>query len=365
MLMNNNIDILDILDILDIQNKNSNKYGNISRDAVHGISADIRDKESLTENEVRQLNFISDSPAHHFRKHYRQGLRSHIFEVLAADDVLKERQGDIIDGIRCFPRAVPEYMLRILRTRFSTLDQAIDEVRKYTLILKFLGTDLIACSQESIVEYIRVERTGTERIESTEAESKEIENIEAESAEAENTETENTETEKSEIVLCGLQEYVVGTILDPWSLLTQAPLDAFYQAKFPDDHSVNERMTKAFDSIEAFVKQTREMIINTGYIPDLAGNGNLILIPEGGIKLVDINNIIKVHHTDTIYLDDKNYPSCDKSVEVLAILEQKILKTGIIPDDPLYGHFLSVERKNRVKKFEEKFFQSLRPSPAG
>lgn len=101
------------------------------------------------------------------------------------------------------------------------------------------------------------------------------------------------------------------------------------------------------------------MIAETGYIPDLAGNGNLMLTPGGGIKLVDINNIVKLHQEDGIFLDDKEYPACDKSVEVLAVLEEKVLKRKHLDKDPLYGFFMSGKRKELVKKLEEKFYQEL------
>jgi len=290
------------------------------------MTIDIREREALTEKEVKSLNFIGASPACNFRKHYRQGLRSHIFEVLSADDVVKEREGTLINGTRWFPRATPRYMLRILRTRFTTLEQALDEVKTYTLILKFLGPDLIARSQEFIVDYKIEEGKG------------------------------------SEILLCGLQEFIHGAILDPWTLLGQEPLLTFYRTRFSGCDSrdtVSSQVKKALKSIAYFVRQARQMIIEAGYVPDLAGNGNLILTPDGGIKLVDINNIIRVHMDDNILLDDKNYPSCDKSVEVLAILEQNILENQTTPDDPIYGHFLSPWRKERVKKLEEKFYQSF------
>ena len=282
---------------------------------------DIRKKESLTGDEVSRLNFISDSTGLYFRKHYRQGLRSHIFEILKSEDVLRETKGHVIKGMRWFPRAVPGHMLRILRARFTTLDQALDEVKKYKLILEFLGYCLIARSQEFIVEY--------------------------------------TGINGGEIVLCGIQEYIDGAALDPWALLGQDPLYTFFKAKFPAVTFECEPLPKAVDAVKCFVKRTRKMIMETGYIPDLAGNGNLIITAGGGIKLVDINNIIKIHLNDIIFLDDKNYPSCDKSVEVLAILEQKILKKNILWDDPLYGHFLSPGRQKRVKELEDRFYQSL------
>lgn len=284
-------------------------------------SRDIRDIASLTGKEVARLNFIRDSRSCHFRKHNRQGMRSHIFEVLAAQDLARETEGEIIDGIRWYPRAVPKYMLRILRTRFKSLEETLDEIKRYTVVLKYLGPELIAVSTEFIVEY--------------------------------------TGTGKSEIVLCGLQEYVSGAILDPWGLVGEHPLDTFYLSRFPDDESDSARSAKAIESVATFVRQMRKMITESGYITDLAGNGNLIMTGSGQVKLVDINNIIKVSEDDTILLDDKGYPSCDKSIEVLSILEEKILKKENLSDDPLYGHFLSVGRKQRVRSLEKKFFETL------
>lgn len=248
-------------------------------------------------------------------------MRSHIFEVLAAQDLARETEGEIIDGIRWYPRAVPKYMLRILRTRFKSLEETLDEIKRYTVVLKYLGPELIAVSTEFIVEY--------------------------------------TGTGKSEIVLCGLQEYVSGAILDPWGLVGEHPLDTFYLSRFPDDESDSARSAKAIESVATFVRQMRKMITESGYITDLAGNGNLIMTGSGQVKLVDINNIIKVSEDDTILLDDKGYPSCDKSIEVLSILEEKILKKENLSDDPLYGHFLSVGRKQRVRSLEKKFFETL------
>lgn len=248
-------------------------------------------------------------------------MRSHIFEVLAAEDLIKETDGEIVDGMRWYPRAVPKYMLRILRTRFSTLEQTLDEIKRYNLVLKFLGPELIAISNEFIVEY--------------------------------------TGTGKREIVLCGLQEYVQGATLDPWGLVGQEPLETFYRSRFPSDKTNNKRIARCCESIESFVKGMRKMITESGYVTDLAGNGNLLLTPTGNIKLVDINNIISVSKDDTILLDDKSYPSCDKSIEVLHILEDKILKTPNLSSDPLYNHFLSENRTTKVKSLEKQFFENL------
>lgn len=285
---------------------------------MHNIS-DILDKTSFTGDDVRQLNFICDLPTYHFRKYYRQGLRSHIVEVLSAADVLKETHGEIIDGIRMFPRAVPKQMLRILRTRFSTLDQALEEGKRYSLLEKFLDPDLIARSNEFIVDY--------------------------------------KGPEKNAIILCGLQEYVAGSIFDPWSLSHHIPFDTFFRSMFSKKRLKEKSIQKAFNSIASFVKQIRHMIDESKYIPDLAGYGNLVLTHEGEIKLVDINNIITIEKNDTIFLDDKHYPSCDKSVEVLAIIEHEILKTENLMDDPLYAFYLSTERRKRVRQLEKSFTQ--------
>ena len=101
------------------------------------------------------------------------------------------------------------------------------------------------------------------------------------------------------------------------------------------------------------------MIIDTGYIPDLAGIGNLILTPDGGLKLVDINNIVKIKLDNTILIDDKGYPSCDVSVEVLSILERDILQKDISMDDPLYRIFFPAKRRKKVKALEKKFYKNL------
>jgi len=285
---------------------------------------DIRDRASLTGKEVAQLNFIRDSDKYQFRKHNRQGMRSHIFEVLTARDLLKETDGEVVDGIRWYPRAVPRYMLRILRTRFTSVEQIVDEIKKYTLVLKYLGPELIAISNEFIVEY--------------------------------------TGTGKSEIVLCGLQEYIRGAILDPWGLVGTDPLDTFCRSRFSSDKVDKKLISTALESITTFVKQMRKMITESDYITDLAGNGNLILTSTGKIKLVDINNVVKVSRDDTVLLDDKGYPSCDKSIEVLHILEEKILKKRNLSNQPFYKHFLSVDRKKRVRILEKQFFENFLPA---
>ena len=282
---------------------------------------DIRDQAYLTESEVLKLNFINDSSHYIFRKYYRSGLRSHILEILAAEDVLKEIHGEITEGIRMFPRAKPKKMLRILRNRFKNKEAVFQEIKKYQLLLKFLGPAFIAESEEFIVDY--------------------------------------TGTGKSQIVLCGLQEYIEGEILDPWGLGGENFLLDLFKTSTCPDSQLAARVEKARKNIAIFVKKIRQMISDTGYIPDLAGFGNLILTIEGNLKLVDINNIVEIKLNNFIPIDDKGYPSCDVSVEVLSLLEKDILQKNIQIDDPLYQFFLSPERKIKVKALEKQFYKSL------
>ncbi|MFH1153805.1 MAG: hypothetical protein V1793_08315 [Pseudomonadota bacterium] len=286
------------------------------------MSYDIRDKAALTPMEILDLNFIRKPGACVFRKHFRAGLRSHITELLSREDVIRETRGEVIHGVRRFHGAKPEWILRIFRKRFSSLDQVLEDIDKYKLVLKFLGPDRIARSNEFVVDYLL---DGTPHI-----------------------------------VLCGLQEYIDGEILDPWGLYGTGYLaDLFDRMPYPDNCR-GDRVSTAVQSIDTFVERTRKMISESGFIPDLAGIGNLLLTPEGTLKLVDINNIVPISRDDSIPIDDKGYPSCDKSVETLAILETKILSRPIPGDDPLYGIFLQPDRKKQVLELERAFYESLR-----
>ena len=282
---------------------------------------DIRDQAYLTESQVLKLNFINDSSHYIFRKYYRSGLRSHILEILLAEDVLKETQGEITHGIRMFPRAKPKKMLRILRNRFKNKEEVFQEIKKYQVLLKFLGSDFIAESEEFIVDY--------------------------------------TGTGKSQILLCGLQEYIEGEILDPWGLGDKNFLLDLFKSSTCPEAQLAAMVKKARKNIVLFVKKIRQMISDTGYIPDLAGFGNLILTPEGNLKLVDINNIVEIKLNNSIPIDDKGYPSCDVSVEVLSILERDLFQKNILLDDPLYRFFLSPQRKIKVKALEKQFYKTL------
>ena len=285
------------------------------------MTTDIRDQAYLSGSEAQKLNFVNDSNRYIFRKHYRSGLRSHIFEILTAKDVLKETQGVDMDGIRLFPRAKPKKMFRILRNKFEKKEDIFHEIKKYHLLLKYLGPEFIAESDEFIVDY--------------------------------------TGTGTNQIVLCGLQEYVEGEMLDPWRLFGEDYLWNLFKFNIHEDFQLQTLVQTAQKNIATFVKRIRHMITGMGYIPDLAGIGNLILTPDGALKLVDINNIVKIKLDDSILIDDKGYPSCDISVEVLSILEREILQKDIPTNDPIYRFFLSPERKKKVKALEKKFYKNL------
>jgi hypothetical protein len=284
---------------------------------------DIRDRNVLSGDEVLGLNFIKGSGPYLFRRYYRSGLRSLIFEVLSAGDVETETRGEIIDGIQLFPRAKPRKMFRILRNRFVSKEEVLTEIQKYRVLLNHLGPDLIAASEEFMVDYaIRGKR---------------------------------------EIVLCGLQEYVEGEILDPWRLSIKEPLKDMFTSLSDIRMEYPVWLKKVRENIGRFVERTRQMIHSSGYIPDLAGIGNLIVMKDAGFKLVDINNIVPLKPDKTILIDDKGYPSCDVSVEVLSILERDVLQIPLLPDDTLYRHFLAPERKKEVRRLETLFYARLTP----
>ncbi len=282
---------------------------------------DLISRPILTGAEVKRLNFIRDSSKFHFRRYYRQGLRSHIFEILDQKSIVKEAIGEIRNGVHWFPPAVPRHMLRILRTRFDNLQQALCEIEKYDLLLKSLGPELIARSTEFVVSY--------------------------------------TGAKKPDLVLCGLQEFISGTALDPWALYGAYPLQTFFMSHFGKNGPFEKWQPRILEAFKLFIDRTRRMVSQSGIIPDLAGNGNLIISPSGNLKLVDINNIIPIDPGGPVLLDDKGYPSADKSMEVLFILEKRILASSGVTRDPLYAPFRVPERLEDVKVFQKRFFQNL------
>lgn len=286
---------------------------------------DIRDKPSIRHDDVSALNFIEASSPYFFRKHFRQGLRSHVMEILKRTDIQIENSGAVIDGVRWYPRAKPTNMLRIFRTRLATVDSALEEIKRVKVVEHYLGPDFIAESSEFLVDYHGPEGPG--------------------------------------IMLCGVQAYVEGQILDPWSLLdTDRLLSSLYAAL----HKAEER-SESFRSRwlretrqkgAEFVRKVKQMIAEVKYIPDLAGAGNLVVPKTGEIRLVDINNISRVAFDAEIRLDDKGYPVCDKSIEALSLIETNFLGRPIRREETIYQTFLDPHRKRQVAIKEELFYRN-------
>ena len=290
------------------------------------MQEDVREKAYLNEEDVLRLNFIRDPGTYIYRRHYRQGLRSHILEVLSPEDVKNEKNGVIIDGAKWYPRAEPLKMLRIFRMRFQNLQEAIEEVERVKMIESYLGPDNFAKSVEFLVDY---EMNG-----------------------------------KTEILLCGLQEYIKGAILDPWdrlddshltSILRRISFETFEDAEDIGDEWIDEVRLRA----KEFITKIKKMILEAHHVPDLAGIGNLLLTREGDIKLVDINNISKVSFDSQVRIDDRGYPVCDKSIESLSLLEQGLLEKPLPEEDVIYKTYLGSERMEEVKALEKEFLLAM------
>ena len=295
------------------------------------MQEDIRDKPSLNQEDVLRLNFIRDPGGFIYRRHYRQGLRSHILEVLNLEDVENEKNGVIIDGSKWYPRAEPAKMLRIFRTRFNNRREAEEEIRRVKIIESYLAPDNFAKSDEFLVDY---NRNG-----------------------------------KRELLLCGLQEFVKGAILDPWdrlddshliSILRRISFETFEDAESTGDLWIEKVRNKA----GTFIAKIKKMILEDRHVPDLAGIGNLLLTHTGDIKLVDINNISETSFDSKIRLDDRNYPVCDKSIEALSLLEQGLLNRTLEKDDLVYKTYLDPERMEEVKVIEKEFLLALEQDTA-
>ncbi len=289
------------------------------------MAEDIRDKTYITHEDILSLNFIREPAAYVFRKYPKQGLRSHIMEVLDPADVLKQKNGEMVDGIRIFPWAEPLKILRIFRTKFSCMEDVFEEIKTLKIIEKYLPKDSYAKSDEFIADYIL--------------------------------------SDTRDIILCGLQEYIDGEVLNPWDPIPEAQLaDIFAQAdvKKSDKHrtSPEERIQKFYKKVEDFVDCVKKMIFEAHYVPDFAGVENLLITPAGDIKLVDINNISKVSFTPDISLDDKGYPVCDKSIEAVSMLEKKLLGKPIDHTEKLYQVYLDPQRMKDVGALEDKFHLS-------
>lgn len=287
---------------------------------------DIRNRPTIDHADLIALNFVrSDSP-YLFRRHYRQGLRSHIMEILHLSDVNLEQHGTVAGGVKRFPKAVPCRMFRIFRTHLETLEKALAETARVKLVERYLADRYIARSTECIVDYKR--------------------------------------PDGRDLVLCGFQEYVPGEVLDPWTILDSTDLlpvlyHAISQRKdarpLPEGQWIETIRKRGAE----FVRRIKQMITEAGHIPDLAGSGNLIVSDLGDIRLVDINNISPVAFDASIRLDEKGYPVGDKSVEALSLIEEKLFGRTIDRNEPVYGHFLDPQRLIRVSEKERQFREEI------
>lgn len=288
------------------------------------MEPDIRDRHFIEHEDVLRLNFVRDPNRFLFRRHYRQGLRSHIMEVLTPQDVLAESAGVLRGNQKWFPRAVPLKVLRIFRARFLDLSEALSDIHRYKRISSFLTGRYLADSEEFIAEY----HVGQTR----------------------------------EILLCGLQTFIDGHILDPWALTEAEVTDPSSQtcrAK-PSDVSSEDWIRHVQRHAARFVADVRRMILEARLIPDLAGIGNLLLTPEGALVLVDINNITRVMFDAPPVLDEKGYPTCDKSIEALCRIETYLLTPPAKAPDPIYDFFLTPQRMAAVDKIHRAFNYRLK-----
>lgn len=272
---------------------------------------DIRTKPTLSNNDIVSLNFIRQPCPYCFRIHYREGLRSRLLQVLKPEDVRREAQGVMHKGLRLFPVAQPVGMLRIFKKHFKAWQEVQNEIENYKLVQYYIPPHHYAASSEFIVNYIH--------------------------------------NGKNQILLCGLQEYVPGEAVDPWHENTRLKIETDM------DNSPTGTLDLALSNLTSFINCIKAMVLQTRTIPDLAGVGNLILTPDAGIKLVDINNISRFAYTRSIPLDDKKYPVSDKSVQALYNLETRVLENENAKNEKLYQFFLDPRRIQSVHKVEIAF----------
>jgi len=290
------------------------------------MAADIRDRPRLEHLDIVRLNFIRGQGNFLFRRHYRMGLRSHIMEVLKPADVTVEKSGIIKDGLKWFPKATPLKVLRIFRTRFENLRDAEGELGRVKIVGRYLGPEYIAKSDEFLVNY--------------------------------------SVQGRYELLLCGLQEYVDGEVLDPWGRLDSDYLTSLFRRIDAGGGKNGPRAMEAWKQnvrkgAERALGRIRTMIQEAKLVPDLAGVGNLLLTRTGDIKLVDINNISRVSFKPAIPLDDRGYPVCDKSIEALSLLEQKLIGRPADRIAPIYQTFLDPGRMKEVRSIEREFHVSM------
>jgi len=277
------------------------------------MTIDIRDKPTLSHDDIIRLNFIKYPSRYFFRNHFREGLRSRLIQVLKLSDVALETRGILQHGICMFPIAQPVAMLRIFKNKFSSLSDIQKEIDNYKILQQWLSKFHYAVSSEFMVDYIRGRHKS--------------------------------------ILLCGLQEYVQGESVDPWHANARLKIEGIVK------RSPEGTLETALENLASFVNCIKNIIMKTGTIPDLAGVGNLIMTALGIVKLVDINNISKLSMDHHIPVDDKGYPVSDKSVQALFQIETQILGRTKNPADTLYGFFLDPKRMKAVRELETSFHQ--------
>lgn len=285
---------------------------------------DIRDKPFIGHDDVIGLNFIKNPCPYVFRRHFRQGLRSHILEILKPADMEREIIGTVVDGVRWFPKARPHKIFRIFRARLKTLAKALDEIARVKIIEQYLAPAYLAKSNEFVVDYMG--------------------------------------PEGPDLMLCGFQEFVDGEIIDPWGILDSGDLVALLYHSLrrgwePSAPSKARWVQDTRSKAAAFIAKIKQMILEQRHVPDLAGVGNLVMVPTGEIKLVDMNNISRVSFDAEIQLDDRGYPVCNKSIEALSLLERNLLDRSIDTSESIYRHFLDPQRRKEVQDLEKIFYQ--------
>lgn len=287
---------------------------------------DIRKKPVLRNDDIRSLNFIREQNACIFRRHYRSGLRSHIMEMLSAGDVRNETHGVVIDGIRWFPRAKPLKMLRMFRRYFKNRSHAMEEIHRFKIVANHLGHEHLALSEEFLVTHA----FGQEH----------------------------------DILLCGLQEYVNGENLDPWTRIGAGYVgylvDRLLKTKDRSEILSKEQLTEnIIKNTDSFVSRIKTMIVEKSHVPDLAGIRNILITGRGQVKLVDINNISIISRSGCVTTDDIGYPVCDKSIEALSLIEKIILGREIESRDPVYATLFQPERQSEIEKLAGRFHESI------
>lgn len=283
---------------------------------------DIRDKGTISHEDVLGLNFVRKPSPYYFRGHFREGLRSRIIQVLDPRDVRAETHGLMHQGIRRYPMARPLRMLRIFRMPISSLRDITDEIVNYQIVQEHLPAAYYASSSEFLVDYQK--------------------------------------PDKNEIVLCGLQEFVAGEALDPWNPDILGSIRSYYRSRAPRDHTDPDALAdRKVDTLQqhtrAFIHHLKNMARMARRLPDLAGVGNILYTASATIHLVDINNIANISPAEEIPIDDKGYPACDKSIEALSLIEKGVLGHPVDMQEDLYRFFLNSERMQRVRDVEKMF----------